>query len=125
MRQPRYYFERVKRFLTNYDVRFNYLCILGFYDHMTDEKFLRMKYKRLLGRELNLDAPQDFNEKLQWLKLYDRNSDYSIMVDKYEVKEYVSKKIGEEHVLPLVGDGGGVEFSRRDKFWVTSGSVCS
>ena len=43
---------------------------------------------------LNLKNPRSFNEKLQWIKLYDRNPQYSIMVDKYRVKEYVSKRIG-------------------------------
>ena len=99
----KYYAERIGRFFKDSDIRFNYLCILGFYDHMSDEKFIRMKYKRLMHKELNLDNPQTYNEKLQWLKLYDRNPLYTKLVDKYEVKKYVSDRIGEEHVVPIFG----------------------
>lgn len=52
---------------------------------------------------LHLKNPKTFNEKLQWLKLYDRNPDYSKMVDKYEVREYIKEKIGEEYLIPLLG----------------------
>lgn len=94
---------RIGRFFTDSDIRFNYLCILGFYDHMSDEKFIRMKYKRLMGEDLDLDNPKNYNEKLQWLKLNDRNPLYTKLVDKYEVKKYVGEKIGDEHVVPLYG----------------------
>ena len=60
-------------------------------------------YKKLLQKKLNLRNPITFNEKLQWLKLYDRNPKYTMMVDKYEAKKYVSSKIGEKHVIPTLG----------------------
>ena len=56
----------------------------------------------MMGYKLNLDTPQTFNEKLQWLKLYDRNPDYTKMVDKYEVRKYIKEKIGEEYLIPLI-----------------------
>lgn len=56
-----------------------------------------------MGKRLNLKNPQTFNEKLQWLKLYDRNPEYTKMVDKYEVRKYISDKIGEEYLIPLLG----------------------
>ena len=46
-----------------------------------------------MGYKLNLKKPQTFNEKIQWLKLYDRNPEYTKMVDKYSVKEYVASLI--------------------------------
>ena len=54
-------------------------------------------------KDLNLYNPQTFNEKLQWLKLYDRKPEYTKMVDKYEVRKYIAKVIGEEYLVPLLG----------------------
>lgn len=56
-----------------------------------------------MGIRLNLKNPQTFNEKLQWLKLYDRNPEYTKMVDKYEVRKYIAEKIGEEYLIPFLG----------------------
>ena len=56
-----------------------------------------------MSNKLNLKEPQTFNEKIQWLKLYDRKPEYSNMVDKYEVRKYITEKIGEEYLIPLVG----------------------
>lgn len=68
-----------------------------------DKKYLKYVYKEKLQKELNLDNPKTFNEKLQWLKLYNRNPIYTKMVDKYEVREYIKKTIGEEYLIPLLG----------------------
>lgn len=70
---------------------------------ISDEHFLKLKYFNSFHKKLNLKNPQTFNEKLQWLKLYDRNSEYTKMVDKYEVKKYVSNIIGEEYIIPTIG----------------------
>ncbi len=67
-----------------------------------DKMFLKMRYKVLVGKKLDLKEPKSFNEKLQWLKLYDRNPEYVRMVDKCEVKKYVSDIIGEEYVIPTL-----------------------
>ena len=56
-----------------------------------------------MGKKLNLKNPQTFNEKLQWLKLYDRKPIYTTMVDKYEVKQFVANIIGEEYIIPTLG----------------------
>lgn len=56
-----------------------------------------------MGKKLNLKNPQTYNEKLQWLKLYDRKPEYIKMVDKYEVKEYVASIIGKEYTIPTLG----------------------
>ncbi|MBQ4515412.1 MAG: glycosyl transferase [Clostridia bacterium] len=74
--------------------KINFLC---------DRKFLKLLYRINFGKKLNLDNPQSFNEKMQWLKLYDRNPIYTTMVDKYEVKQYVADKIGEEYIIPTLG----------------------
>ena len=64
---------------------------------------LHLIYWARLGKLLNLKKPQTFNEKLQWLKLYNRKPEYTVMVDKYEVKKYVADTIGEEYVIPTLG----------------------
>ena len=71
--------------------------------YMNDKKFLQKKYFLKFGKKLDLNNPKTFNEKLQWLKLYDRNPEYTKMVDKYAVRSYISKKIGQEYLIPLIG----------------------
>lgn len=68
-----------------------------------DKLYLKIKYKIKLKRPLNLIEPRTFNEKLQWLKLYDRKDIYTTMVDKYEVKQYVASTIGEKYIIPTLG----------------------
>lgn len=62
-----------------------------------------MVYWLSMGKKLNLKDPKTFNEKLQWLKLYNRKPEYTIMVDKVKAKEYVAKIIGKEHIIPTLG----------------------
>ena len=68
-----------------------------------DKMFLKIKYKQRTGRKLNLNNPKTYSEKLQWLKLYDRRPEYSMMVDKFEVKKYIGEKIGGEYIIPTLG----------------------
>lgn len=68
-----------------------------------DKLFLKLKYRLIMGRNIDFNDPQTFNEKLQWLKLYDRKPEYTVMVDKYKVKEYVERIIGKEIVIPTYG----------------------
>ena len=70
---------------------------------INDKLYLKMMYWIRLNKKLNLNNPKGFNEKLQWLKLYDRQKKYTKMVDKYEVKKYISSKIGEEYIIPTIG----------------------
>jgi hypothetical protein len=57
----------------------------------------------IFKRNINLDSPETFCEKIQWLKLHDRNPLYTKLVDKYEVKQYVADKIGEDYIIPTIG----------------------
>lgn len=70
---------------------------------MDDETCIKFWYKYYFHRDLNLENPQTFNEKLQWLKLNDRNPAYTSMVDKYEAKKYVANVIGDEYIIPTLG----------------------
>lgn len=74
----------------------------GLFNWLSDERYLKLRWWLTFDSILNLDNPQTFNEKLQWLKLNDRNPQYSIMVDKIAVKEYVSSVIGEEYIIPTL-----------------------
>lgn len=56
-----------------------------------------------MGRKLNLDNPLYFQEKIQWLKLYDKHNEYTLMVDKYDAKDYVKSIIGDEYIIPTLG----------------------
>lgn len=76
---------------------------LGFYNNVNDKDYLKKLFKSRMGYSLNLNNPTTFNEKLQWLKLYDRKPEYTIMVDKYKARDYIAKKIGEEYLVPLLG----------------------
>lgn len=68
------------------------------------ELFLKSEYYFHMGKMLDLKNPTAFSEKLQWLKLHDHNPIYHTMVDKYAVKDYISRVLGSEYVIPLLGD---------------------
>lgn len=68
-----------------------------------DVMYLHIKYYLRMGKWLNLKNPQTFSEKLQWLKLYGRRPIDTILSDKYAVKDYITKEIGSQYVIPLLG----------------------
>ena len=70
---------------------------------LKDDVYLKLLYKSVTNKNLNLQNPETFNEKLQWLKLYDRNPEYTKMVDKYEVKKYITNVIDEKYIIPTIG----------------------
>lgn len=70
---------------------------------LDDSEYISKRFEYFMGYCPNLDSPQTFNEKIQWLKLHDRNPKYTQMVDKYEVKKYISDKIGEDYIVPTLG----------------------
>lgn len=74
-----------------------------FQKEMPDKLYLQLTYQWKMGAKLNLDHPATFNEKLNWLKLYDRKPEYTNMADKYAVREIVKRKIGEQYLIPLLG----------------------
>ena len=82
---------------------FNYLRKIKFTNILSDKTFLKISYFVKMEKKLDLENPQTYSEKLQWLKLHDRNPEYTKMVDKYEVKEYVRKIIGDQYIIPTIG----------------------
>lgn len=71
--------------------------------YVSDERFVRWKYYLNFHKQLNLNAPQSFNEKQQWLKLNDIHDIYTQMVDKYEAKKVASGIMGTEYIIPTLG----------------------
>lgn len=74
-----------------------------------DKAYLKLKYRASMGKKLNLKEPKTYNEKLQWLKLYDRKPEYTTIVDKHDVKPYVAERIGQEYIIPTLGVWDRVE----------------
>lgn len=70
---------------------------------MSDSLYLKIQYYLIMGKKLNLDHPLTYNEKLQWLKINNRNEIQTLLVDKYEVKKYVSEILDDKYLIPTLG----------------------
>jgi hypothetical protein len=70
---------------------------------LNDKVFVKINYWCNFGRRLNLNHPTSFNEKIQWLKLYHKRTEFTKMVDKFEAKKFVANIIGKEHIIPTLG----------------------
>lgn len=70
---------------------------------LPDRLLIQIRYRVIFHMHLHLKNPQTFNEKIQWLKLNDHNVLYHKMADKYEVREFVKERIGEQYLIPLLG----------------------
>lgn len=70
---------------------------------LSDKLFLSLKFRLKMGGGINWKSPHTFNEKLQWLKLYNRRPEYTIMADKIEAKKWVAERIGEKYIIPTLG----------------------
>ncbi len=107
--------KKLGRFLTDPSYRTRVLADRGFYDRLSDRDYLEKLYRAHMGRPLELEHPETLNEKLQWLKLYYRDPLHTVLVDKYRVRDYVAEKLGEEHLIPLLGvwdDPDEIDFDR-------------
>ena len=96
-------FKRILKATRNPKLAMLYVLNFKIFRILPDRQFQKIEYRIKTGKKLDIDNPKLFNEKLQWLKLHDRKPEYTIMVDKYEVRKYVAEKIGEEHLIPLLG----------------------
>ena len=82
------------------------------YYHYTEAQFkseLEKWYEKNLGERLDLDAPRSFNEKIQWLKLYDSTHLKALLSDKLECRKWIADTIGEEYLIPLIGEYSSFE----------------
>lgn len=89
----------IKRPLTLFD---NWAA-WGRLNWMPDKWYLSLMFRSQMGYWMDWKRPKTFNEKLQWLKIHNRNPLYTKLVDKYEVRKYVAEKIGGEYLIPLLG----------------------
>lgn len=95
--------HKLIKFIKDDRFRFAVLDKYHLFNFIPDEKYIAQKFYSVFGYTIDLSNPKTFNEKLQWLKIYDRKPLYTTLVDKYLVKDYVANIIGEEHVIPTLG----------------------
>jgi len=95
--------KKIKKLITNPELIIVRAEMKGFFNWMNDETYIKFMYRVMMKEKLDLNNPKSFNQKLQWLKLNYVHPEYSNVVDKYEVREYISKTIGEEYLIPLLG----------------------
>lgn len=93
----------IVRALKDRRYRVSMLRYNGLLNWMPDRAFLKYVFCGAMGTPLDLAEPKTFNEKMQWLKLYNRKPEYTMMVDKYKVREYIREQLGEEYLIPLLG----------------------
>ena len=93
---------KIRKIIKNPKMLFVYLDRIKLC-RMDDYDYIKILYEEFLGKKLNLINPEGYNEKLQWLKLYDRKSLYTDLADKINVKEYVAKRIGKQYIIPTIG----------------------
>lgn len=70
---------------------------------LPDKQFLSLRYRILMGKWIDWKNPKTFTEKIQWLKIYDFKPEYTQLVDKLAVKDYVASRIGNEYIIPTLG----------------------
>lgn len=75
----------------------------GLADWLKDEAFLKLRFYGEMGQLLDLKGPTTFSQKQQWLKLHNRNPEYTRLVDKYQVRQYIADTIGPEYLIPMLG----------------------
>jgi hypothetical protein len=112
--------SRALNYLLHNPLQFVDSCVknLGFL--FSDKLYLSLRFRCQMGKWIDWKNPKTFNEKLQWLKVYNRRPEYTAMVDKAEAKHYAASIIGEEHIIPTLGVWDRfdeIDFSRfPDKF---------
>lgn len=95
--------KKLKKVVKDPKLILEYLLDFRIFRVLPDELYLKIKYRIRMGEILNLTTPETFNEKLHWLKLYAWKPEYTRMVDKYEVRNYIKEMIGEGYSVPLLG----------------------
>lgn len=93
----------IRSVLTNWYKIFLGLTHLGFFRKMEDERYLKLLYRGVLARPLHLNPPVLYSEKIQWLKLHDKNPIYPILCDKLAVRDFVRERVGADCLIDLYG----------------------
>ena len=101
------------QYITNPYRIFAYLAAKNKLGFVSEEK-VKLVYRGIMGKKLNLQNPKTFNEKLQWLKLNDRNPLYVPLVDKHEVRQFIAEMLGKQYIVPEYGcweDFSSIDFN--------------
>jgi hypothetical protein len=80
-----------------------------------DRQYIQWKFKKRMGKRLDLRNPQTFSEKLQWLKLYWRSNLLTQCADKYAVRKFVANRVGPHILKKLYGvydNAGDIEWDK-------------
>lgn len=77
--------------------------IMNTLSFLPDKMYLRLFYFATTGKKINFKNPKGYCEKLQWLKVNDRHSEYSRLVDKLAVRDHIDEVLGQGHMFPLLG----------------------
>lgn len=77
--------------------------VKNFLRFLPDKLYISLRYRCQMGYWVNWKHPKTFTEKLQWLKVYNHRPEYTMMVDKYAVKQYIADRIGWQHIIPTLG----------------------
>lgn len=113
---------------------YRFLLSLGEHHYancIPDKIYLGLLYRFRMHRKLNWKSPQTYTEKLQWLKIHDRKKEYVQYVDKFAVRKFISRTIGEQYLIPLIGyyrSYDEIDFTNLPRQFVlkcTHGSHCS
>ena len=102
-------FKKIMEYATHPSRAYSLISKAGLTRFVPDELHIRIMYRALIGSKINLDDPKTFNEKLNWLKLHDRNPLYNTLVDKLAVKPWVAERIGGEHVTATYASWASAE----------------
>lgn len=106
------YFKDLKKILEHYTKLKNILLLNNYQNNKALSflnifnipfKQLTLWYKNVTGKELNLNEPKNYNEKMQWLKIFNATPIKTLLADKYLVREWIKEKIGEKYLIPLLG----------------------
>lgn len=96
-------YKKISHYMTHPVDMVGWLCMHSYLKWLPDEMALKAIYRCAMHKKLDLKNPVTFNEKMQWLKLYDRRPEYTIMADKYAAKKWAADRIGEEYIIPTLG----------------------
>lgn len=95
--------KRAINYILHNRTQFMDSCVKNLGFMIPDRQYLQLRFRLNMGYWPDFNNPTTFNEKINWLKLYNRKLEYTTMVDKYAVKDYVAIKIGEEYIIPTLG----------------------
>ena len=95
--------SRGVQYLLHNKVQFCDSIVKNYFSWLPDKLYLSLLYRLRMGSWIDWDNPKTFSEKIQCLKIRNREPEYTTMVDKYAVKKYVAELIGKQHIIPTLG----------------------